>query len=254
MSIRKILSWSLLALFFQLPSPSSARKRVTFNINGYSTNYLMTSLCNVVLNPIRAAMVEADEECSYMCLVPTVDFMFPVSVKNSSNDMMGKMYMPYKTSLKWPWKHLGDCSLGLDMSYDQPETPFGIYLGCHYKSNEIVTAEHNQRIHYVSPVAGLRLRYRCGLLVEVGTSYDVALKYHGFLTNSKDCVNSGFNADFGLGIWSDAGIPMSLMVKYIHPLYNTFNSNYIAENSNSKLLEGVDRKMGYVSLAFRLGF
>lgn len=254
MSIRKFLSWSLLALFFLLPSPSSARKRVTFNINGYSTNYLMTSLCNVVLNPIRAAMVEADEECSYMCLVPTVDFMFPVSVKNSSNDMMGKMYMPYKTSLKWPWKHLGDCSLGLDMSYDQPETPFGIYLGCHYKSNEIVTAEHNQRIHYVSPVAGLRLRYRCGLLVEVGTSYDVALKYHGFLTNSKDCVNSGFNADFGLGLWSDAGIPMSLMVKYIHPLYNTFNSNYIAENSNSKLLEGVDRRMGYVSLALRLGF
>ena len=254
MSIRKVLCLGLVALSCFISSPSSAKGRFTLNINGYSTNYIMTGLCNAVLNPISAAIIEADDECSYVGLVPKVAFMFPVSVKNSTNDMMGQMYMPYKTSFKWPWKHLGDCNLGLDMSYDQRNTPFGLYFGCHYKSNEIVTADHNQRIHYVSPVAGLRLRYKCGLLVEVGTSYDVALKYHGYLTNSKDCVNSGFNADFGLGLWSDSGIPMSLMVKYIHPLYNTFNSDYVAENSDSKLLEGVDRRLGYVSLAFRIGF
>lgn len=223
----------------------------SFNINGYTTNYFAALFYNLVANPIKQAIIEDDEESIALNFIPRIDIMFPIPVHNTTQETVGDMYTPYKRCFKMPWKDFGDYSIGVSAAYDVGSTPFGVYFGCNYKSTKVPTDELDHRAQYISPNVGIRLRYGFGLLLEFGGSYDGLLKYTGNYQDNKDCANSGFCANFGLGLWGKGG---SILLKYEHPLYNFFNENFSLDGGLTHPFEGVKRSMGYISLGFRYGF
>ena len=222
----------------------------SFNITGYTTNYYAAVLYNMVVAPIQASAIENEDEI-FTYLIPRVDVMFPIAVNNTTQETVGKMYTPYRRCLKAPWKDMGDYSIGVSAAYDMGYTPFGIYIGCSFKSTKVPTKLLDHRTSYISTSAGIRLRYSNGLLLEVGGAYDSSLSYKGNFNNDRKCVNGGFCANFGIGVWGSGG---SVLLKYEHPLYNYFNENYSPDGGLTHPFEGVKRRMGYIHLAIRYGF
>lgn len=223
----------------------------SFNTSGYTTNYFAALIYSVVSLPIKNWIYEEDDESIALNFIPYVDIMFPISVHNTSQETVGKMYTPYKRCFKMPWKDFGDYAIGINAAYDVGYTPFGIYVGCNYKSTEVPTDILDHRAHYISPNTGIRLRYDFGLLLEVGGSYDCLLKYTGNYQDNSDCANSGLCANFGVGIWGEGA---SILLKYEHPLYTFFNEDFTPDGGLSHPFEGVKRSMGYISLGVRFGF
>lgn len=250
--MKKIIIGIILAII-SIPSSAWDDSKFSFGISGYTTNYYAAVLYNIIASPVYEAIYEDYDDDSFAFnVIPNVAVMFAIPVNNTTQETVGKIYSPYKKCLKEPWKDMGDYSIGIDFSYDHMRTPFGVYVGCNYKSSEVVTSELNHRAHYISPKAGLRLRYEGGFLVEVGGSYDFAFKYSGNYQNSKNCVNSGFNANFALGYWFENG--SSIALKYEHPLYNFFNEDFSQDGGLTHPFEGVNRRTGYISISIRRGF
>ena len=227
----------------------AGNNKFTFNIRTYTTNVYV----GVGLLAVYGSIIKDDED-PLGSLFSMSPYMFAIPIHNTGNDEIGDLKSPYRRCLKAPWKDLGDYKVGLNLSYDNVTTPFGFYIGCDYKSVEVPTNKIDHRTHYISPNAGLRLRYgeTEGLLLEIGGAYDIPFKYSGMFNNDINVVNSGVTLNFGIGGWQKSGT--SVILQYEHPIYNYFNEKFSLDGGASFPLMGVKRTMGYISLAFRYGF
>lgn len=203
--MKKFLT-TFLAIIAFLPTYADG---FSFGINGSTTNYLL-GLVGLGVDCVTFNLLRNDDgsiPIKSVHFVPIIDAKFPIAINNSTNQNIGKMYLPYKKCFNWPWKELGDYNIGFDASYDIPTTPFGFYTGCDYKSVQVITDNLDSRTHYVSPELGLRLKYNIGsdddgLLIEIGGSYDFPFSYKGDFDNDMSAINGGFCAAASIGYFN----------------------------------------------------
>ena len=150
--MKKILFLLIVTSFCHIAK--AGNNKFTFNIRTYTTNVYV----GVGLLAVYGSIIKDDED-PLGSLFSMSPYMFAIPIHNTGNDEIGDLKSPYRRCLKAPWKDLGDYKVGLNLSYDNVTTPFGFYIGCDYKSVEVPTNKIDHRTHYISPNAGLRLRY-----------------------------------------------------------------------------------------------
>ncbi len=180
--------------------------------------------------------------------------VFPFSMTNKADTNFGEMKGGYARAFSAPWKYLGDYEFGINCSFDHYDRPIGFYIGASYKSREVVfkQIDLNDRVHYLSPEAGIRLKYGSekGLLIELGAFYDYVFKYKGEVHNyDKNAINNGFGLHLGLGFWDKYGY-RNLSVKF--PMFNFYNKDFTPDNGQTYPFNNVDRKMGYIFVSYRV--
>ena len=230
---------------------ANVESKFSFRINAYSTN---------IIGPIAYALISgfiptediADEW--YGGFIPYYDMMFAVPVQNSAPEDLtyGTMYSPYHKYFRQQIRNWGDWKVGVDGSWDLLSTPFGLFAGLYYKTTEVLMSDIDNRVHYLSPNFGMRLRFgnpysSAQFIMELGGLYDVALGYRGAYNDVK-AVNSGFTGRAAIGV---SGNHIELLLQYDHPFYNYFNTSYTPDNGLTYPFQDVRRVVSYISLGIR---
>lgn len=246
-----------LSLFFSITlSQAGDNVGVGFSFSGGTTNAGAGLLYSILMSNISENL-DLDENPYPLLFLPNIDIMFPVISENDTPEGLpfGRMHSPYYRYWANSFKRFGDFRLKYDLSLDFKKTPFGLYFGVGYKTAQVCMSESdNNRVHYFAPEAGIRLKFgdtsydESYFLIEVGGEYDKVLGYKGFI-DSKDAVNSGFSGRISIGGGSGA---TSIYLQYEHPFYNYFNTSYTPDGGLTFPLENLNRKVGYISIGFRI--
>lgn len=232
-----------------------------FGITGQSTNMFVGWGIGLI-EQFSLGWIE-DEETAYKVYryIPRIGWQIPVTIDNSVPEGHVKMGSPWRRTFSNPFKKLGDFNIGLSMSYDNMNTPFGFYVHAKYKSTEVIMKDDNvmdSRAHYFEPGAGLRLLFGKVFVVEAGASYDYAFKYRGeWDKDGTKVINSGVCGDLGIGLTiANEGFDKraSFLLKYQHPFYNYFNKDYTPDDGITYPYADTKRKVGYFTFMFRYGF
>lgn len=245
---------SLMIFFSVTLSQAGDNVGVGVSFSGGTTNASLAFIYNFLKTIITD---ESDDAVTSSLYIPSIDIMFPIISANDSPEGLpfGRMHSPYYRY--WPnqFKRFGDFRLKYDLTLDFKKSPFGLYFGVGYKTVQVCMSEsRNSRVHYFVPEAGIRLKYGgtsysgSYFLIEIGAEYDKALGYKGFI-DSKDAVNSGFSGRVSVGVGNES---TSIFLQYEHPFYNYFNNSYTPDGGLTYPLENVNRKVGYISIGFRL--
>ena len=246
-----------LSLFFSITlSQAGDNVGVGFSFNGGTTNESAGLIYNIIKDKL-CDYLDLEDNPYPLLFIPNIDIMFPVISENDTPEGLpfGRMHSPYYRYWRNTFKRFGDFRLSYDLSFDFKNTPFGLYFGIGYRTTQVCMSESvNNRVHYLAPEAGNRLKfgdtdyYGGYFLIEVGGEYDKVLGYKGFI-DRKDAVNSGLSGRISVGGGAGA---TSYFLQYEHPFYNYFNNSYTPDGGITFPLENVKRKVGYISIGFRI--
>ncbi|MBP3228410.1 MAG: hypothetical protein J6M53_06495 [Bacteroidaceae bacterium] len=219
----------------------------TLNTRLYTSNYFSTTIYNAATLLAKHFAFKDNEQAELWAnrIVPRAELIFPIGMgkrgfKHSGQDIYG----PYHYAFGNPFKHLGDCAVGLDASF-KPGT-VGVYAGAYYKSQEIVfrATKDNLRGHYFQPRAGIVLGVGENTL-EAGAFYDVVAGCSGSVADTdKGRLKGGWGLDFALGINTNEGKSKTLL-QFSMPLHNFLDRGYAGQ-------QGMKRKVGYITVTQRI--
>lgn len=246
--MKKVLSIVVMAVI--LASSVSAQEskcQFTLNTRAWSTNYWTTLLYGIAQGAIVHWALDDNKVAD--ALIPGGDLVFPVGIAKQGFADPYDIYGPYHRAFSNPFKRLGDCGIGLDASC--MTTNVGMYAGMYYKSQELCFKydESNLRGNYLQPRAGLILG-KDRKAFEVGVFYDQPLSctgsWTGWGTLDKEMIQGGWGLDFALSL-TNRDNKYKSMITFSMPLHNLINENY-----GGGLLNGFNRRVGYIMLTSRI--
>lgn len=225
-------------------NPVKNNSKWTLNTRAWCTNYFTTMLLSVAEVAV-SEIFEGHPSDSLWAerLMPAGDVVFPIGVSKKGfgeNDIYG----PYHRAWSNPFKNIGDYAIGIDASY-KPSL-FGFYAGAYFKSQEVVykQSKDNIRGFYIQPRAGIIIGYEKASL-EAGVFYDILTGAGGSLPGKdKDMLKGGVGLDFAFSSDFKGG---RTIIQFSLPLHNFFNNDYQG-------LQGVKRKVAYITLSRRVYF
>lgn len=260
-----------LAAVAMLATTASAQSTVTLNARAWSNNYWTTLLYNIAQGVVVTTLGADNhvDSVALACILPGADLVFPVGMAKGGFTEANDIYGPYHRAFATPFKKMGDFCIGLDASWTP--TFIGVYAGAFFKSQEVVFTinDQNLRSYYFQPRGGLVLTFS-NIAIEGGIFYDKVIgcggnlndrNYGPFLgTNTytdarpeKEMLSDGLGLDFGITYSISARSKTVLM--FSMPLHNFFNEGYECHYSNGtsyKPWEGVNRRVGYITLTHRI--
>ena len=262
MSMKKIIL--LVALTVIMTTKASAQSYDsdwTLNTRLWTTNYFAASLYDLAEGLVKAFAFEGNKKDSILAdrIIPDCDLIFPIGLQKKGFEGAGDIYGPYHYAFGNPFKHIGDYSVGLDVSYHP--SVVGAYAGAYFKSQEIVfkSTDDNLRGFYFQPRAGLifgnrQHSFEAGVFYDVltgcGGSWEIRSIYNEYLMSpiepEKDMLEGGLGLDFAFSTTDKAGI-YKTSLQFSMPLHNFINEDY-----HNGLFHGLKRRVGYISLTQRI--
>ena len=250
-----------LAAVAMLATSASAQSTVTLNSRAWSTNYWTTILYNIAQGLVVSTLGADNhvDSVALACILPGADLVFPVGMAKSGFENIGlpnnDIYGPYYDAFGIPFKKMGDFCIGLDASWTP--TIVGLYAGAFFKSQELCFKYENQylRSFYFQPRGGIVLTFS-KMAIEGGVFYDKVIGGTGNLDivgADKGMFSDGLGLDFGLTYDFTARSKTVLM--FSMPLHNFFNEGYEGTTWNGtfgKPWNGVDRRVGYITITHRI--
>ena len=245
-----------LAAVAMLATSASAQSTVTLNSRAWSTNYWTTILYNIAQG-VTVGMLGTNNHVDSLAmatLLPGADLVFPVGMAKTGFNETNDIYGPYYDAFGIPFKKMGDFCIGIDASWTP--TFIGLYAGAFFKSQELCFKYDNQfiRSFYFQPRGGIVLTF-ANMAIEGGVFYDKVLGATGnhYLGAKKEMLSDGLGLDFGLSY--DFSAHSKTVLMFSMPLHNFFNEGYEGASWNGNLgkpWEGVNRRVGYITLTHRI--
>ena len=242
-----------LAAVAMLATSASAQSTVTINSRAWSTNYWNTILYTLAQGTV-VALIGADNPADSLAvatLLPGADLVFPVGIQKAGFNEANDIYGPYYHSFGTPFKKMGDFCIGIDASWTP--TFLGIYAGAFFKSQELCFKYENQYLRgfYFQPRGGLVLKFQ-DIALEGGVFYDKVVGCAGnhFLGADKAMLSEGLGLDFGFSY--DFSAHSRTVLMFSMPLHNFFNEGYTVEGITAKPWDGVNRRVGYITITHRI--
>ena len=253
-----------LAAVAMLATNASAQSTITINSRAWTSNY-WTSLIYNVAQGVTVTLLGANNHADSLALatiLPGADLVFPVGIAKSGFDeehiknlSSSDIYGPYYDAFGIPFKKMGDFCIGLDASWTP--TFIGLYAGVFFKSQELCFKHENQylRSFYFQPRGGLIINFE-DIAIEGGIFYDKVLGGVGNLDRvgaDKAMFSDGLGLDFGLS--HNFSSSSSTVFMFSIPLHNFLNEGYAGptwDGSNGKPWEGVNRRVGYITITHRI--
>lgn len=168
--------------------------------------------------------------------------------------------------------------MGYSINWKDPFSRFGFYFGADYELRKF-SLEYkyeapghyhfwsvNNEIQSLVPFAGIRYRlispereiegFPINIVLEAGLSYAVVFNFKNkvmstdVLNNySMDALNNGFRSSLGIALTTNKW--GSLYVRWIKDLYNLYNNDHIATDSNGYLYNNeVKSSISYFSIGY----
>ena len=261
--MKKVLI-TLAAVAMLATSATAQKSTFTINSRAWSTNYWTTILYGLAQGTV-VTLIGSNNHADSIALaavLPDADLVFPVgiaksgfnddNIKNLSNS---DIYGPYYDAFGIPFKKMGDFCIGLDASW----TPsfIGLYAGVFFKSQELCFKHENQylRSFYFQPRGGRVISFQ-DIAIEGGVFYDKVLGGVGNLDRvgaDKTMFSDGLGLDFGLSHNFTSNSRTVFM--FSMPLHNFLNEGYEGptwDGSIGKPWEGVNRRVGYITITHRI--
>ena len=245
--MKKAFSIALLTVILAASATAQeSNSHFTFNTRAWTTNYWTDILFNIA----QVAVVHwaCDDDPIAEAIIPDADLVFPVGIAREGFVGPYDIYGPYHRAFSNPFKQLGDYAIGLDASWKH--TGIGLYAGVYYKSQELCFIQDNQTLrgNYFQPRAGL-IMGKGRKALEIGLFYDQVVSCGGTWNNpNKEMLQNGFGLDFALSLTNRDGNQKNLLT-FSLPLHNFLNEAYAGG-----LLQGMNRRVGYIMLTHRVVF
>lgn len=244
-NMKKTLLITIMAVIFT--AGVSAQSAWTLNSRAWVTNYWTSLIYDAARTTLSVLTTDNDDDDKQTLerIIPSANLVFPVGIERTGfaepNDIRG----PYYYAFGSPFKHYGDFAVGLDASW----TPsvFGLYAGAYFKSQEIVfaAADDNLRGFYVQPRAGIVIG-RSKATFEGGVFYDRTVACGGSYEGADmGMLSDGWGMDLALSL-SFTGKSRSL-IQFSMPFHNFLNEEY-----NEGMFNGMKRRVGYIFLTHRI--
>ena len=230
-------------------SAQEIQSHFTINTRAWTTNYWTMLLYNAARDAVVHFAFDDMQEIN--AVVPNADLVFPIGMGKEGFTGPTDIYGPYHRAFSNPFKQLGDCGIGLDVSWTA--NVVGFYAGAYFKSQEICfkSDDKNLRGNYFQPRAGLVMG-KNGKALEVGAFYDYVAGCTGswdwLNSPNKDMLQSGWGLDFALSYTNHAKTRKNLLM-FSMPLHNFINENY-----RGGMFKGWVRKVGYIMITHRVTF
>ena len=246
--MKKLLSIVIMAVLLATSVSAQENKcQFTLNTRAWSTNYWTTILYGIA----QSAVVHwaLDDNPVAEAIIPGGDLVFPVGIAKQGFVDPYDIYGPYRRALKNPFKYLGDFGIGLDASC--MTSLVGFYAGAYYKSQELCFKPGNENLrgNFFQPRAGIILG-KDRKAFEVGAFYDHPLSCTGswqyWGTPDKEMIQCGWGLDFSLSL-TNRDNTVKNMLTFSLPLHNLINENY-----GGGILQGLNRRVGYIMLTSRI--
>lgn len=245
-----------LAAVAMLAASASAQSTVTLNSRAWSSNYWTTILYNIAQG-VTVGLLGTDNHVDSLAmatLLPGADLVFPVGMAKTGFNDANDIYGPYYDAFGIPFKKMGDFCIGIDASWTP--TIVGLYAGAFFKSQEMCFKYENQylRSFYFQPRGGLVITFE-NMAIEGGVFYDKVIGSTGnlFIGSDKAMFSDGLGLDFGLSYSTSSHSKTVLM--FSMPLHNYFNEGYEGmkfDGSFGKPWDGMNRRVGYITLTHRI--
>ena len=246
--MKKVLSIVVMAvLIASSVSAQESKCQFTLNTRAWTTNYWTTILYGITNMAIVDWALDGNEMADI--IIPDGDLVFPIGMGKQGFTDVYDIYGPYHRAFGNPFKHLGDCGIGLDASC--MTSLVGFYAGAYYKSQELCFKydESNLRGNYLQPRAGL-IFGKDRKAFEAGVFYDHPLSctgsWNGWGTPNKDMIQGGWGLDFAFS-YTDHENTSRFIISFSMPLHNLLNENY-----DGGALKGFNRRVGYIMLTSRI--
>ena len=242
--MKKVLFVIVLGTMLSLNA--KAQSDFTLNTRAWSTNYFTTVLYDIANNAVEYLLFsDSANRLTYSRIMPGTDLVFPVGIEKKGFEDYD-IYGPYHRAFKNPFTRPGDFGVGLDASW-RPAF-FGLYAGAYFKSQEICfrANDDNLRSFYFQPRTGIIIGGKNA--IEAGVYYDMVVgaggRYPGV---EKDMFSSGLGLDFALSHKSSN--KHQALIAFMLPLHNFLNEDY-----DGGIFNGMKRRVGYIMLTERIAF
>lgn len=194
------------------------------------------------------------------------DILIPIWSMASSNESV-ELQRPFDNSGLENNKYTS--YVGYQLNWRSPFSRLGFYGGIDYEWRRFYLSHKvdipgqyeywgvKNNIQSLVPAAGIRVRlvepakeiegFPINVVVELGLSYAIALKYENDVEYGLDAINNGFRTQLGLSITTNRF--GSLHVRWNKDLYTIFNNGYIATKgflSNNE----IKNNFGYLSVGW----
>ncbi len=226
-------------------SAQEIQSHFTINTRAWTTNYWTMLLYNAARDAVVHFAFDDMQEIN--AVVPNADLVFPIGMGKEGFTGPTDIYGPYHRAFSNPFKQLGDCGIGLDVSWTA--NVVGFYAGAYFKSQEIVYKNEprdgdNIRGFYFQPRAGLSFGGAKSTF-EAGIFYDIptGCTSTSLANPDKDILKEGLGLDFAFTNF-DKNDPSSLTLQFSMPLHDMFK-----ENRGPGLGK---RRVGYIMLTRRI--
>lgn len=125
-----------LFIFILFVVRSNAQTGFSLNAKAWTTNYYSLLIYTSFYRALYFLIEDPNAKDIYLFLMPNSSGAFPVGIEKNGFES-NEIYGPYHRAFSNPFKHLGDYSIGLDGTYKWNR--FGVYVGIHFKSQEITS-------------------------------------------------------------------------------------------------------------------